>query len=204
MNADIMNSDVFKKTIAFHGHLCPGLAVGFRAAQWALEKMGRAEDEEIVTVVETDMYGVDAIQFLTGCTFGKGNLIHKDFGKNAFSFYRRRDSKSARLVARPEIYGQDGSLLKEFIRKMQEGDLTEADEKAWQEARERIIRRVMEADFDKLFEIKTPTQPEPRKARILNSLICDSCGEPTMETRTRRYQGKTLCIPCFEAVDFKY
>jgi formylmethanofuran dehydrogenase subunit E len=199
-----LSPELIEQTIAFHGHSCPGLAIGLRAAEWALWEIGKAADEEIVAVVETDMCGVDAIQFLTGCTFGKGNLIHKDFGKNAFSFYRRRDGKSARLLARPEIYGQEGSLLKKFIRKMQEGDLIEADEKAWQEARERIIRRLMEADFDTLFEIKTPTQPEPRKARILNSLICDSCGEPTMETRTRRFQGKTLCIPCFEAVDFKY
>ena len=28
---------------------------------------------------------------------------------------------------------------------------------------------------------------------------CDECGEMTMETRTRRFQGRTLCIPCFEA-----
>jgi len=79
--------------VAFHGHWCPGLAVGIRAAEWALREMGRAADEEIVAVVETDMCGVDAIQFLTGCTFGKGNLIHRDWGKNAFSFYRRRDGK---------------------------------------------------------------------------------------------------------------
>jgi formylmethanofuran dehydrogenase subunit E len=199
-----LSPEQINQTISFHGHSCPGLSVGIRAAEWALRQIGKDSDEEIVAVVETDMCGVDAIQFLTGCTFGKGNLIHKDFGKNAFSFYRRRDGKSARLVARPEIFGQDGPILKEFIRKMQEGLLTEEDEKAWQEARERIIRHVMEADFDSLFEIKTPTQPIPRRARITNSLICDSCGEPTMETRTRRYQGKTLCSPCFEAVDCKY
>ncbi len=39
------------------------------------------------------MCGVDAIQVLTGCTYGKGNLIHRDLGKMAFSFYRRTDGK---------------------------------------------------------------------------------------------------------------
>jgi len=34
----------------------------------------RAEDEEIVAVVETDACGADAIQVRTGCTFGKGNF----------------------------------------------------------------------------------------------------------------------------------
>jgi formylmethanofuran dehydrogenase subunit E len=31
------------------------------------------------------MCAVDAIRFLTGCTFGKGNLVHLDHGKNARS-----------------------------------------------------------------------------------------------------------------------
>jgi formylmethanofuran dehydrogenase subunit E len=73
--------------------------------------MGKSPDEEIVAVVETDMCGVDAIQYLTGCTFGKGNLIHKDYGKNAFTFYRRRDGKAMRLVLRPTVYGDSGPLF---------------------------------------------------------------------------------------------
>ncbi len=54
-----------------------------------------------MAVVETDMCGVDAIQFLTGCTFGKGNLIHRDWGKNAFSFFRRSDGRAVRISLRP-------------------------------------------------------------------------------------------------------
>ena len=204
MNSKPLHPEIIDQTIAFHGHWCPGLAIGIRAAQWALEEMGKASDEEIVAVVETDMCGVDAIQFLTGCTFGKGNLIHKDFGKNAFSFYRRRDNKSARLVARPEVYGEDGLKLRGFFRKMQEGGLSEAEEKACQEIRERISKRIMESDLDQIFEIKPPTEPVPKKARILNSLICASCGESVMETRTRRFQEQVLCLPCFEAAERRY
>ncbi len=136
MNSTVIDPELITQTISFRGHFCPGLAVGIRAAQWAIEEMGKASDEEIVAVVETDMCGVDAIQFLTGCTFGKGNLIHKDFGKNAFTFYRRRDNKSARLVARPDIFGESGPILKDFFRKMQQEGLTEKEEKTWQESQE--------------------------------------------------------------------
>ena len=73
---------LIEETIRFHGHSCPGLALGIRAAEVALKESERASDEEVVAVVETDMCGVDAIQYLTGCTFGKGNLIHLDYGKN--------------------------------------------------------------------------------------------------------------------------
>jgi hypothetical protein len=71
MNSGTVNPEIINQTVAFHGHWCPGLAIGIRAAEWALQEMGRATDEEIVAVVETDMCGVDAIQFLIGCTFGK-------------------------------------------------------------------------------------------------------------------------------------
>jgi formylmethanofuran dehydrogenase subunit E len=69
--------------IAFHGHLCPGLVIGYQAARAALPLLsqGRAQDEELVCITMTDSCAVDAIQFLTGCTAGKGNLIFRDFGK---------------------------------------------------------------------------------------------------------------------------
>ena len=67
-----LSPELIQKTTDFHGHWCPGLALGIRAAEWALNELGKAGDEEIVALVETDMCGVDAIQFLTGCTFGKG------------------------------------------------------------------------------------------------------------------------------------
>lgn len=72
--------------IRFHGHFCPGLAIGLRAADWALNTLGHAGDEDIVVVTETDMCGVDAIQALVGCTFGKGNLVYGTTGKTASVF----------------------------------------------------------------------------------------------------------------------
>ncbi len=98
-----VTAEVIQTVKDFHGHMCPGLAIGIRAAEIALREIGpHAQDEEVVAVVETDMCGVDAIQVLTGCTFGKGNLIHKDYGKRAFNFYRRSDGKGIRIVALPK------------------------------------------------------------------------------------------------------
>lgn len=197
MNNAILSAEIIEKTTAFHGHWCPGLAIGIRAAEWALQEMGSARDEEIVAVVETDMCGVDAVQYLTGCTFGKGNLIHKDYGKNAFSFYRRKDGKAARLVARPGIYGEAGVLLGKLHKKMLAETLTEEEENLWHETRTAISRHIMESGLAELFEVKTPADPVPQKARILTSLVCEACGETVMESRARHFGGQALCIPCF-------
>jgi len=201
MTANAISEQKIKDTTSFHGHWCPGLAIGIRAAEWALKEMGKSPDEEIVAVVETDMCGVDAIQYLTGCTFGKGNLIHKDLGKNAFTFYRRRDGKAMRLVLRPTIYGDTGPLMRKLHHKMQGEGLSQEEEKTWKDTRAAVSKRIMELDMAELFEFKAPESSVPKKARILASLTCESCGEPVMETRTRRFNDQVLCIPCFEKLE---
>ncbi len=201
METRTISPELIEETTRFHGHWCPGLAIGIRASEWVLQEMGKAADEEIVAVVETDMCGVDAVQFLTGCTFGKGNLIHKDYGKNAFSFYRRRDNKAARLVVRPDIYGDAAAALGKLHKKMGEQGLSEEEQKTWTQTRAAISKRIMEADLADLFDVKPPSAPMPKPARILSPLVCESCGESVMETRTRHSGGKHLCIPCFEAVE---
>ena len=95
----------FAEAAAFHGHVCPGLALGYRAAETALERLrtGRAEDEELVTIAETDACGVDAIQVLTGCTVGKGNLFFKNYGKHAFTFINRLTGDAVRITGNPSF-----------------------------------------------------------------------------------------------------
>ena len=201
MKTENFTEERFRDVIDFHGHWCPGLALGIRAAQWAVKEFGKASDEEIVAVVETDMCGVDAIQFLTGCTFGKGNLIYLDFGKSAFSFYRRRDGKSARLVALSLIREEFKPVLDPLHMKMQEQKLSEDEARLMKEVRGKVSDRIMSDPFDRVFHAGETTRPVPRQARIMTSIACNRCGESTMETRTRRFKGETLCIPCFDEIE---
>jgi formylmethanofuran dehydrogenase subunit E len=196
-----IDKEIIDKIISFHGHSCPGLSVGIRAAEKALKEIGHASDEEIVAVVETDMCGVDAIQFVTGCTFGKGNLIHKNFGKNAFSFYRRSDGKSMRIITKPEIFGPRHEKLRDLNRKMATEALPSEEQKQWQMLREELSEKIMRSKFDELFDLKPADEQVPQKARIMTSLLCEDCGEAAMESLTRRMGGRVLCIPCFEVLD---
>jgi formylmethanofuran dehydrogenase subunit E len=201
MNQKPISTELIKATIDFHGHSCPGLAIGIRAAELAMDRFGRSPDEEIVAVVETDMCAVDAIQFLLGCTFGKGNLIHLDYGKSAFTFHSRPGGKSIRIVAKPNAIGGPDDELIDLRTKKLKGELTPGEQKRLSEAIAERTKRIMEADIDKLFDVKPTQSLIPRKARILESLTCRDCGEAAMESRTRRLFGTTLCIPCFEAAE---
>ena len=96
----------WERCAAFHGHQCPGLTIGFKAAQYA-KKLLEAEfsdNEQLVCIAENDACGVDAIQVLLGCSIGKGNLLFHMTGKQAYSFYHRGSGRSVRLLLtnRPE------------------------------------------------------------------------------------------------------
>lgn len=190
-------------TIAFHGHSCPGLAIGIRAAELALRELDNPKDTEIVAVVETDMCGVDALQFLLGTTMGKGNLIHRDHGKMAFSFFRRATGKGFRAVLNPAARGGMDDEMAELMRVSGNGTATQAQLQRMAELRAGLQQRFMTLPLEEMFQMTKVDQGAPRPPKILESLVCNHCGEKTMESRTRRFAGATLCIPCFQMVEQK-
>lgn len=195
----MIDEGTLERVVEFHGHMCPGLAMGVQAAAIALREIGaHAKDEEVVAVVETDMCAVDAIQFLTGCTFGKGNLIHHDWGKNAFSFYRRSDGRAIRLAGRPDAWQRDPEHQALFA-KVRSGQASAAERARFQELHVAQARKVLELEPDALYRFEEIAGRMPRKARIHASIVCADCGEGAMETRVHRLEGRELCTPCFEA-----
>jgi formylmethanofuran dehydrogenase subunit E len=175
-----ITEEMVEQTLAFHGHMCPGLAIGIRAAELALREIGpHSQDEEVVAVVETDMCGVDAIQFLTGCTFGKGNLIHLDYGKSAFTFYRRSDGKALRVVARPGGAGPPDPEWQKLREKWGKETLTPEEQERFKLLHEARCRQILGTPIEQLFERAEPQMKLPRPARIMDSVPCEECGEFT-------------------------
>ncbi|MGI9080130.1 MAG: FmdE family protein [Acidimicrobiales bacterium] len=189
----MIDTETTRRIVDFHGHMCPGLAMGIRAAEVALAEIGpHSVDEEVVAVVENDMCGVDAIQFLTGCTFGKGNLIHLDYGKNAYTFVRRADGAAIRISGR--LRGAGVPASGDTPGNEVPGDGRERSPASMQERSEAILA----APIDELYEVRTVDAVVPPTARVFASLDCGSCGEATMETRIHLLDGHQLCPPCFE------
>lgn len=166
-----MDQKLWEKSVEFHGHHCPGLAIGVRASMEAIKKLniGFSEDEEVVCITENDACGVDGIQVILGCSAGKGNLIFRNRGKQAFSIFNRTTGESLRLVlkALPEM-GRDE--MEDFI--------------------------LNEPDATKVFDFKRPDYELPERARIFQSVICEECGEKTAECMIRMENGRKVCIDC--------
>ena len=163
--------------VKFHGHECPGLAIGYRMATAAMEQLESmpAQDEELVAIVENDACGVDALQCVTGCTFGKGNLLFRDYGKAVYTIYSRSTRKGVRVVFHgkgiPEDLRQDRKALADWI---------------------------LNSSADRMLSVTPTSIAEPEPARIRNSIACAFCGENVMESRIRQYRDKPFCIPCYE------
>jgi formylmethanofuran dehydrogenase subunit E len=188
----------FEDTIKFHGHACPGLAIGFRVANLALNELGlRARDEELVAIVENNSCAVDAIQLICGCTFGKGNLVFKDFGKQVYTFIRRPHSEAVRIAVKWKPDPEDPETELMWTR-YSEGDRSSEVTAVVQDRKARKMNGILAADDTELFEIKRVEVEMPEPARIYKSLTCASCGEKVMESRIRNIEGKILCMPCTE------
>ena len=101
----------YEEAAIFHGHRCPGLAIGVRAAWEARLRLG----EKLLCVTESINCSVDAFQVLLGCTFGNGKLISRPTGKCAFSFFAADSGESLRLIQRRLPQGLDMEEKIDFI-----------------------------------------------------------------------------------------
>ena len=161
--------------VAFHGHECGGLTIGYKASLYAAQLLDLefSQDEQVVCIAENDACGIDAIQVMLGCSIGKGNLLFHIRGKSAYSFYNRKTGRSVRLVLRPK----DG--------------LTKQDSFAYYQG----------CKPEEMFEVKQTRISLPEKARLFASFACDCCGEITGANWIRLAGDKKLCLDCYETYD---
>jgi formylmethanofuran dehydrogenase subunit E len=133
----------------------------------------RSDDEELVAVVESDACGVDALQCVSGCTFGKGNLVFRDFGKHAYSLFSRVRQQGVRVVFH-------GAGIPTALRE---------DKPAYAE---RILREPEQA----IISVAQIPYEELNPARVRKSVVCCRCGESVMDTRAHTSPDGHICIPC--------
>ena len=189
----------FNEAVAFHGHSCPGLALGYRAAEYALQHLraGRSEDEDLVAIVENDACGIDAVQVVAGCSLGKGNLIFRDFGKHAYTMIDRKSNRAIRLVQQPEALIERIDAKAALLRpKVMGGMATASEQKEFDKRWSAVIEKILTMPIKELFIIQEVKPEVPERAKIFRSVQCSRCGEMVAEHRARVSDGKFVCIPC--------
>src|SRR4029450_13872900 len=86
----------------YHGHMCPGQALGVRMAMLGCRLVGIEEpklSKRLIVFVEIDRCAADAINTVTGCRLGKRTLKYYDYGKLAPTFPNKKTAEAIRVVA---------------------------------------------------------------------------------------------------------
>jgi formylmethanofuran dehydrogenase subunit E len=178
--------------------------MGYRVATAAMRQLGvqRPYDEELVCVAETDACGVDAVQVMTGCTAGKGNLFIRDYGKHVFTFISRESGRAIRILVRQEDLLE--RLEMDFLRKrVFSGAATTDEQVQFQSLMQTATVRILEIPEAGILDIREVSREPPGKARIFTSIACTCCGEPVSDAKTRMVNGSRVCIPCADSLSIE-
>jgi formylmethanofuran dehydrogenase subunit E len=192
------------KCIEFHGHACPGLAYGFRAATIALKELGvkRAKNEELMAIVENDASGVDAVQVVTGCSIGKGNLVFRNLGKHVYTFGNRRTGEAVRIATRHDAIRPD-LKQKAIMEKARKSGITQDEKGVFWSLNLGLSYAILEIPDEEFCNIRRVELDFPSKAPIFESIICANCGESVAESKARIKDGKAVCMDCAGQANLK-
>jgi formylmethanofuran dehydrogenase subunit E len=196
----IQAEEDYRSCIEFHGHTCMGVTIGYLAARLGMKllKEKRAIDEEVIVIVETDACCCDAIQVLTGCTFGKGNFFYLDHGKMAFTFASRTTRQGVRLVLKPEIFVIP-DREKFLAEKIASYTTSPTEQKEYENLYTTRGENLFSKGPEAFFNIEWKNQLNlPEKAPRAPSLACSICGEMVMETKLTATGGHQVCRGCLD------
>ncbi len=194
----IQSEQDYQNCITFHGHTCMGVTIGYLAAKLALKLLGemRAVDEELIVIVENDACCCDAIQVLTGCTFGKGNFFFLDHGKMAFTFGSRASGQGVRLLLKEEIF-QVPEREQQLATKIGSKNCTAEEQQEYQKLFEQRGEKTFKTGAKGFFDVeKIETLTLPPLAPRAPSKPCGLCGEMVMETKLSPQGRHLVCKGC--------
>jgi formylmethanofuran dehydrogenase subunit E len=192
-----MKDELWQKTIEFHGHVCPGIAVGFRAALLAarlLESEGKKIESSHFVIAHNDVCGLDGIQVVTGCSIGNAGLVIDNKGKQSFSFISKKTGLGIRLILAIPLWLSDEPIC--LHQKVKLGAATEGEMQDF--FRLRGIRGLEMLGYrdEEMFTVsKVSSKPENR-ARLYPAVKCESCGEDVMTPWIKEKEGKKICLDC--------
>lgn len=183
----------------FHGHKCPAMPMGLRAALAAMTALGveRAPDGQLMALIEIDedhcaTCFADGVQVATGCTLGKGNIRKLHFGKWGLTLVDKKSRRAVRVAPKAEVMRKNKESS--FMELRKSG--VPASQVPAQIA-DPLVHMVSTAPDEALLTVG-PVKPYEWKERphTFESVVCSQCGEMVVERNARVKAGRIVCQPC--------
>ncbi|MFZ0427867.1 MAG: FmdE family protein [Acidobacteriota bacterium] len=192
--------ELFELGMKFHGHKCPAMPMGLRAALAAMRTLGvtRAQDKELFVVSETGKGHaagcfLDGIMTATGCTYGKSNIEKRYFNKMAFTLIDQGAGRAVRVSLKPDFF--EKALASPFVQKRKAGVPPQDIEP---EIADPLVERILALDEDDFLDIGAVHPVDIHKGKAsFTAKRCAACGELTFVNKLRvTEEGRLVCIPC--------
>lgn len=194
-----MTNDEFEPAMSFHGHRCPAMPLGLRAAEAAMKALGvdRAQDKELHVIAETGKGHaagcfVDGIMFATGCTYGKSNIEKRHYHKMAFTLIDVAGQRSVRVRLKDDFFGN--MLGSPFVQQRKQGV---APQDVPAEIADPLVAKVLAMPEEAFLEIGPVVSHEfTRGSACFDTALCAKCGERVFVTKLTKTDAGPVCIPC--------
>ena len=191
--------DFFELGLAFHGHKCPAMPLGLRAAVAAMNVLGvqRAQDKELHVISETGKGHaagcfLDGIMAATGCTYGKSNIEKLYYNKMAFTLIDVAARKAVRVSLKPAFFAK--MLQSPFVEERKKG-VPPQDIPA--EIADPLVEKVMNMPEEMFLEIGPVSDYElKRKPGVFDAAPCSRCGEMVFIDKLVETDAGPVCLGC--------
>lgn len=193
----------FEMGLAFHGHKCPAMPLGLRAAGAAMNVLGvqRAQDKELHVVSETGKGHaagcfLDGIMVATGCTYGKSNIEKLYYNKMAFTLIDVAGRRAVRVCLKPDFFAN--MLKSPFVEQRKQGI---PPQEIAPEVADPLVEKVLSMPEDMFLDVG-PVEPRvlERKPGIFEAKACARCGEMAFVDKLVDGGGGLMCRACSETL----
>lgn len=189
--------------LAFHGHKCPAMPLGLRAAVAAMNILNveRAKDKELQVISETGKGHaagcfVDGIMVATGCTYGKSNIKKLYYNKMAFTLIDVPGKRIVRVSLKPEFFAK--MLKSPFVEQRKQGVLPQD---IAPEIADPLVEKVMSMPEKMFLDIGSiETYDFTRKSGIFEAEACSQCGEMVFVDKLTDTSSGRICLGCKDKI----
>jgi formylmethanofuran dehydrogenase subunit E len=195
-----------KRVVDFHGHLCPELAIGMKACEYASKLLIENEDEPVgrlSVIAENNTSALDAFQILLGVTVGNQALRVLDFGKHNYTFSTNNSEKNFMLRLRTLDYGDEASY-QTFEHKIVENQITLDEVVEFQKLLDARVDRLLSSLPEELFDLDTECGEALTFEAPTSYVLCSKCGQQVRRDRAVKVQSGFCCDPCIKAVENRH
>ncbi|CAA7601526.1 Formylmethanofuran dehydrogenase, subunit E domain protein [Acididesulfobacillus acetoxydans] len=188
----------------FHGHICPAMPQGLRAGHLAMDILGvkRArtggELMMIVEIGDNHFSGclADGLQYSTGCTFGKSNIVKKPLGKFAFTLIDPKTKRAVRVSAKHDR--MKTCLTMPFFEERKKGiPPYDLDPNVVLP----LIEDTRTRDWHEMFDVTLfENYPVVKAGETFEAEQCHECKEMVVTNYAQKLGEDWYCQTCFDAL----